>query len=141
MISDISDGAEIDGTIGNAIKALWNDNGIKETWKRRSEYQIVESVKYYFNEIDRIMKPEYVATQQDMLLARVRTTGIVTEKYVIDGKNFEMYEPQLLHPPEPSSSCDSQKVSPITSQPQIGSSTNGILGLSEFAADGEKLGC
>ena len=92
MISDISDGAEIDGTIGNAIKALWNDNGIKETWKRRSEYQIVESVKYYFNEIDRIMKPEYVATQQDMLLARVRTTGIVTEKYVIDGKNFEMYD-------------------------------------------------
>lgn len=92
MISDISDAVEIDGTIGEAIKALWNDNGIKETWKRRSEFQIVESVKYYFNEIDRIMKPEYVATQQDMLLARVRTTGIVTEKYVIDGKNFEMYD-------------------------------------------------
>jgi len=49
-------------------------------------------VKYYFNEIERIMKDDYVATQQDMLLARVRTSGIVTEKYVIDGVDFEMYD-------------------------------------------------
>jgi GTPase SAR1 family protein len=61
-------------------------------WKRRAEFQIVESVKFYFNEIDRIMKDDYVATQQDMLLARVRTSGIVTEKYVIDSKSFEMYD-------------------------------------------------
>eukprot|EP00555_Chaetoceros_dichaeta_P001104 CAMPEP_0198279306 /NCGR_PEP_ID=MMETSP1447-20131203/66854_1 /TAXON_ID=420782 /ORGANISM="Chaetoceros dichaeta, Strain CCMP1751" /LENGTH=203 /DNA_ID=CAMNT_0043974467 /DNA_START=87 /DNA_END=698 /DNA_ORIENTATION=+ len=38
------------------------------------------------------MKDDYIATQQDMLLARVRTSGIVTEKYVIDTKNFEMYD-------------------------------------------------
>ncbi len=61
-------------------------------WKRRAEFQIVESVKYYFNEIDRIMEDNYVATQQDMLLARVRTSGIVTERYVIDSKSFEMYD-------------------------------------------------
>jgi len=61
-------------------------------WKRRSEFHIVESVKYYFNEIHRIMEEDYVATQQDMLLARVRTSGIVTEKYVIDKKHFEMYD-------------------------------------------------
>ena len=38
------------------------------------------------------MQEDYVASQQDMLLARVRTSGIVTEKYVIDQKNFEMYD-------------------------------------------------
>lgn len=38
------------------------------------------------------MDDDYVATQQDMLLARVRTSGIVTERYVIDNKNFEMYD-------------------------------------------------
>ena len=91
-ITNIDEGIEIDQTLGEAIKALWKDTGILQTWKRRSEFQIVESVKYYFNEIDRIMQPNYVATQQDMLLARVRTTGIVTEKYVIDGKSFEMYD-------------------------------------------------
>ena len=78
--------------LGTAIKALWKDPGVLQAWKRRAEFQIVESVKYYFNEIDRIMKDDYVATQQDMLLARVRTSGIVTEKYVIDKKDFEMYD-------------------------------------------------
>lgn len=92
LIKEAEDGKEIDEEIGAAIKALWKDKGVSLAWKRRAEFQIVESVKYYFNEIDRIMKDGYIATQQDMLLARVRTSGIVTEKYVIDKKNFEMYD-------------------------------------------------
>ena len=92
LMKEVDDGKEIDEEIGLAIKALWKDEGVLLAWKRRAEFQIVESVKYYFNEIDRILKDGYVATQQDMLLARVRTSGIVTEKYVIDSKNFEMYD-------------------------------------------------
>jgi GTPase SAR1 family protein len=91
-IMTYDDESEIDAELGGTIKALWNDPGILLAWKRRAEFHIVESVKYYFNEIDRIMLDDYIATQQDMLLARVRTSGIVTEKYVIDGKNFEMYD-------------------------------------------------
>ena len=92
LVLKIDDHCEINVEIGNAIKTLWTDPGVLMTWKRRSEFQIIESVKYYFNEIDRIMLDDYVATQQDMLLARVRTSGIVTEKYVIDGVDFEMYD-------------------------------------------------
>lgn len=88
----LDDQCEINEEIGLVIKELWSDPGLLQTWKRRAEFQIVESVKYYFNEIERIMKDDYVATQQDMLLARVRTSGIVTEKYVIDGVDFEMYD-------------------------------------------------
>lgn len=92
LIMAVDENTEIDKDIGSAVKSLWVDPGILLAWKRRSEFQIVESVKYYFNEIDRIMKDDYVATQQDLLLARVRTSGIVTEKYVIDSKSFEMYD-------------------------------------------------
>lgn len=92
LMFSIDDQCEINQEIGTAIKMLWADPGVLLAWKRRAEFQIVESVKYYFNEIDRIMKDDYVATQQDMLLARVRTSGIVTEKYVIDGLDFEMYD-------------------------------------------------
>lgn len=92
LLQNISDKDKINTEIGTAIKELWKDPGIVLTWKRRVEFQIVESVKYYFNEIDRIMKDDYVPTQQDMLLARVRTSGIVTERYVIDKVPFEMYD-------------------------------------------------
>lgn len=54
--------------------------GLIKTWNRRSEFQIVESVKYYFNKIDQIMQPGYMASDDDILYARVRTSGIVTER-------------------------------------------------------------
>ncbi len=69
--------------LGQHCKALWEDPSIQQVWERRTEYQIVESVKYYFDKLDEIMKPTYVATQQDMLYTRVRTSGIVTERLVL----------------------------------------------------------
>lgn len=77
---------------GDAIKALWNDPGLKLVWDRRAEFQLVESVQFYFNKIDTIKQPTYVPTEEDILFSRIRTTGIVTERYVIDGSTFEMYD-------------------------------------------------
>jgi hypothetical protein len=36
------------------IKVLWADAGIQKTWEVRSEYQISDSVCYFFENIDRI---------------------------------------------------------------------------------------
>eukprot|EP00953_Heterococcus_sp_UTEX-ZZ885_P026922 14501-Heterococcus_DN1.PRE.1 len=78
-VRNCEESAVIDLQLGAAIKELWADAGIQALWAVQSEFQIVASVKFYFNEIDRISQPGYVATPQDMLYARVRTTGIVTE--------------------------------------------------------------
>ena len=77
---------------GAVIKALWEDPGIQATWDRRSEFQVVESIKGFFNEVDRICADNYIPTEQDLLQSRVRTTGIITEAYDIDGNTFEMYD-------------------------------------------------
>lgn len=92
MVRTCDDAAPLDIPLGSAVKALWEDPGIIAVWDRRAEYQVVESVKFYFNSLDRIMEPGYIANQQDVLYARVRTSGIVTERYEIDGSNFEMYD-------------------------------------------------
>jgi hypothetical protein len=91
-VKALSDEAEVNPVVGQKLKNLWNDPGIVATWGRRAEFQIIESVKYYFNELDRIMRDDYQATQQDMLYARVRTSGIVEERYQIDGATFVMYD-------------------------------------------------
>jgi hypothetical protein len=66
--------------------------GIKAVWERRNEFQITESVQYYFNRIDNIKLPGYVPDKDDILYSRSRTSGIVTERYNIDGTIFEMYD-------------------------------------------------
>jgi hypothetical protein len=64
----------------------------KSVSQRRSEYHIIESVQYYFNNIDVIKQPNYISSENDIVHSRIRTFGIVTEKYVIDNTPFEMYD-------------------------------------------------
>lgn len=92
MIRAIDENDSITVVIGDAIKSLWNDPGIQAAWDRRSEFQIIESVKYYFGRIDVIKMPDYLPDKDDILYSRVRTSGIVTERYIIDNTVFEMYD-------------------------------------------------
>ncbi|KAL3806444.1 hypothetical protein ACHAXA_011795 [Cyclostephanos tholiformis] len=46
----------------------------------------------YLDDVSRIASPDYKPTVQDVLIARVRTTQVVMEKYRIDGIDFEVYD-------------------------------------------------
>lgn len=92
LVSNLDDNEAITVPIGDAIEKLWNDPGFQAVWDRRADYQIVESVKYYFDKIDQIKNPGYLPDKDDILYSRVRTSGIVTEAYDIDGTTFEMYD-------------------------------------------------
>eukprot|EP00047_Mylnosiga_fluctuans_P002040 m.222911 g.222911 ORF g.222911 m.222911 type:complete len:360 (+) comp10848_c0_seq1:35-1114(+) len=67
--------------LASAIKALWQDGGVQECFRRSNEYQLNDSAEYYFNSIDRIAQPNYVPTTQDVLRSRVRTTGIIETSF------------------------------------------------------------
>merc|ERR1711974_421395 len=44
------------------------------------------------HELARVGRPCWVPSVGDVMKARVRTSGIVEEKYTIDGVNFRMYD-------------------------------------------------
>jgi GTPase SAR1 family protein len=92
LIKNIDESEAIDIRVGDAIKSLWNDPGMKAVWNRRAEFQVIESVQYYFNRIDIIKSPDYLPDKDDIIYSRVRTSGIVTERYLIDNTVFEMYD-------------------------------------------------
>lgn len=88
----LPDDADLTGENGKLAKKLWMNAGVKEAWAKRSGFQVLECLEYYCKEIDRISAPGYIPTQQDILQARVRTSGIVEEKYVVDGVQFTMFD-------------------------------------------------
>ncbi|KMY93282.1 G protein alpha q subunit [Drosophila simulans] len=69
----------------NAIKTLWKDAGIKECYNRRREYQLTDSTEYFLNDIARIERSDYQATDQDILHVRAPTTNIVEYPFNLDG--------------------------------------------------------
>lgn len=87
---------KIDAELGGHLKTIWADPVIQETFKNRNVYNIqlkaADSISYFFERLDDIMKDDYVPTQQDYLRVRVPTTGIIKTAFEIDGNSFEMFD-------------------------------------------------
>jgi len=86
----------IDGTLppdlANHIKQLWADPAIQETYKHRSDFQLNDSAKYFLDQVDDLIRPDYMPTDQDILHARVRSTGITENDFIIDNNKFKMVD-------------------------------------------------
>ncbi|CAF0775708.1 unnamed protein product [Adineta steineri] len=78
--------------VGKAIRALWKDNGIQACFLRSREYQLNDSAAYYLNSLDRLIQPDYIPTQQDVLRTRVKTTGIVETAFVLKKHKFRIVD-------------------------------------------------
>jgi len=74
------------------ISILWHSHTMKLAWAKRAILNVNESHKEYFKDLSRIASPDYRPSTQDLLLARVRTTTVIVEKFRIDEIDFEMYD-------------------------------------------------
>jgi len=93
VLQNATPDALTDGDVVDAVKYLWrNEKAIKEVWKRANEVQVIESASYYFDAIDRIVDPEYQPTTDDILRARVKTTGVIETAFNIDGHDFRLVD-------------------------------------------------
>ncbi|XP_072889967.1 guanine nucleotide-binding protein subunit alpha-12-like [Hemitrygon akajei] len=75
-----------------AVRALWDDESIKEAYRKRSEFQLAESVQYFLDNLDRIGQLNYLPNKQDILFARRATKGIVEYDFLIKGITFRMMD-------------------------------------------------
>ncbi|KAJ8286343.1 hypothetical protein GJAV_G00037400 [Gymnothorax javanicus] len=76
----------------DAIRLLWNDQGIQQCYARRSQYHLSDSTKYYLDALDRISDPSYIPSQEDVLRVRVPTTGIIEYPFDLDNITFRMVD-------------------------------------------------
>ncbi|KAG0037046.1 guanine nucleotide-binding protein subunit alpha [Podila clonocystis] len=75
-----------------AIKALWADGGIRETYRRGGNFNLQDSAKYFLDSIDRIAETSYIPTDDDILQARVRTLAVSEHIFNIDGVSYKIYD-------------------------------------------------
>jgi GTPase SAR1 family protein len=76
-----------------ALKRLWDDPAIsKKLYERRLEFHMHESTKYFLDNLDRISNASYKPTEQDILLTRIKTTGIVEVAFEIKGVQFRVFD-------------------------------------------------
>jgi len=79
--------------VGEDIKELWADKGILSAYEFRDKvFQLNDSASYFFSNIDRFIDPEYLPSEQDVLRARVRTTGIEEAVFTFEDMSFRMLD-------------------------------------------------
>lgn len=83
---------DMSAEIVKAIRDLWMDEGIKTTYDKRANFQLVDSAKYFFERLDKISAETYVPDMEDVLQLRVRTTGITENVFHVDGNEFRMVD-------------------------------------------------
>ena len=82
ILSALDSNATLDPDLGNKIAAIWSDPGIQTVYSRKSEFWLLDATPYYLNEVVRLAYPDYEPNEEDMIMTRVRTTGIVVTEVV-----------------------------------------------------------
>lgn len=73
--------------LAQEIETLWKDAAIQETYSRGNELQVPDCTHYFMENLRRLSEVNYVPTKDDVLYARVRTTGVVEIQFSPVGEN------------------------------------------------------
>ncbi|XP_057539137.1 guanine nucleotide-binding protein alpha-1 subunit [Amaranthus tricolor] len=73
--------------LSQEIEKLWKDPAIQETYSRGCELQLPDCANYFMDHLKRLSDINYIPTKEDVLYARVRTTGVVEIQFSPVGEN------------------------------------------------------
>jgi len=82
--------------LGERIIKLFNSKAVQHAYSRRNEFWLLDSFEYYLENLPRFCTPDFEPNEDDIVMARIRTTGIVVtnlkQKLVRESK----HEPEYL---------------------------------------------
>ncbi|KAE8682614.1 Guanine nucleotide-binding protein alpha-1 subunit [Hibiscus syriacus] len=89
-LSEIGSGLDcpsLNRELAQEIETLWKDSAIQETYARGNELQVPDCTHYFMENLQRLSDANYIPTKEDVLYARVRTTGVVEIQFSPVGEN------------------------------------------------------
>jgi guanine nucleotide-binding protein subunit alpha len=89
---DSSPSFEFSPEIARGIHELWKDPIIPKLMDRGSEFYLMDSAAYFFTDVLRIGTPNYLPTENDVLRARLKTTGITETRFTMGQLQIHMFD-------------------------------------------------
>lgn len=92
FLSKYDKSTKLNASIAKEIKELWSNPAVQQMWHIRADFQIMDALGYYLEEIDRVGSEDFEPNQLDILSARVRSSGILEHKFVVKGQEFSVLD-------------------------------------------------
>lgn len=81
-----------DSRVKDAMMGMWKDNGVQQAVSKSHEFALNDNLSFYFKSITRMFDPNWLPDDQDMLHARLRTTGITETLFELKELTFRMMD-------------------------------------------------
>lgn len=96
--NDEDDSTIINKKIANLLKDIWDRPQFHDLWTMyMGNQQVYDALSWYMSRIDEISDPTFVPNYEDILRAPdERTSGTITESFVLDKVGFELYDANNL---------------------------------------------
>ncbi|KAK4158287.1 guanine nucleotide-binding protein alpha-3 subunit [Chaetomidium leptoderma] len=89
---DTNPQARIDPRVGVAVQSLWSDPAREQLMERQTEFYLMDSAEYFFQGASRIVSPDYLPIEMDVLRARTKTTGIYETRFKMGQLSIHMFD-------------------------------------------------
>jgi GTPase SAR1 family protein len=76
LVKEIQDAETLTEAVGTAIRKVWKAQFMQDLWQRKHEIAVYPWANYYFENVKRIASKNFVPKNEDILRAKLRTTGI-----------------------------------------------------------------
>ncbi|ROW13192.1 hypothetical protein VPNG_04815 [Cytospora leucostoma] len=84
--------ALMDPKVGDAVQAIWADPARAQLLERQTEFYLMDSAEYFFENAQRIVRPDYLPSEMDVLRARTKTTGIYETRFQMGQLSIHMFD-------------------------------------------------
>lgn len=88
----VMNATELEAELVPLIQKLWKSNVIQEVYHVRNTFQIHGSADYYIKHVQRFVEESYEPSNEDILRARMRTSGIIETKFEEGGLEFTIVD-------------------------------------------------
>jgi guanine nucleotide-binding protein G(i) subunit alpha len=95
ILMSVSDSRLLERPVADAIIALWANPSFQEAWDQRSTFQVQDTWGEFAQELAKNPEwgtAEWVPSVQDVMRGRIRTSGVVDERYNIRNVTFRMFD-------------------------------------------------
>lgn len=84
---------DFDLTLRDSIAALWKANSTKNMiFQHHNDFYLMDSAKYFFENLNRITSANYIPTVMDVLRTRKKTSGIFETKFQVGNQKIHMID-------------------------------------------------
>ncbi|KAG9308775.1 guanine nucleotide binding protein, alpha subunit [Chiua virens] len=89
---DPSPSFEFSPEIAEAIDQLWKDPIIPQLMDHTSQFYLMDSAVYFFTDVLRIGAPKYLPTENNVLRAHLKSTGITETRFMMGQLQIHMFD-------------------------------------------------